>query len=313
MNKKTFEVTVDGQVKKLAALRPNYKTKQRATLVYNKAFREAVEAGSIVRQKLDSVLRKQDLWDDDKEAQYKELRARLLENERKLAKGGIKLAEAEKLAKQMVQDRADFRELNRDRNELDQKTAEAHADNAHFNYLVSACTVDAETGKPYFASYEEYEESDDPVAAHAANALGTLLYDLDDDYQKKLPENRFLLKYGFMNDDMRFIRKSDGKLVDIEGRLVNEKGQLVNEEGQLVDTEGNLIDEEGEYIVDFEPFLDDEGNPVEEKAEETPEPQQEKGEEKAEPEAETEVSTPPKPTEPLSAEESAAPQPALAI
>lgn len=262
MNKKTFQVEINGEDKKFAVVRPNQRIQNQATLVYNKAFREAVEAGSIVRKKLDSELRRQNLWDDEKQAEYTKLRKRLLDNEIRLAKGGIKLVEAAGIAKQMMQDREDFRELNRDRNDLDQKTAEAYAENVRFNFLVSACTVDAKNGNPYFPSFKEYEEREnDPVAVPAANALGTLLYNLDDDFEKKLPENRFLQKYGFMDDQFRLVNK-EGKLVDFEGRLVNEKGQLVNEQGQLVDIDGNLIDEEGEYIVEFSPFLDDEGNPV---------------------------------------------------
>jgi hypothetical protein len=84
---------------------------------------------------------------------------------------------------------------------------------------------------------------------------------LDSDFEKKLPENKFLLDYKFINDDLRYVNNG-GKLVDEDGRLVDENGRYVNEEGKFVDRDGNLVDEKGDYIVDFSPFTDDEGKPV---------------------------------------------------
>ena len=60
---------------------------------------------------------------------------------------------------------------------------------------------------------------------------------------------------------MRFINK-EGKLTDSDGRLVDENGRYVNEEGDFVDKEGKRVDNEGEYLVEFKPFLDEDGTPV---------------------------------------------------
>jgi len=90
-----------------------------------------------------------------------------------------------------------------------------------------------------------------------------MLYGIDPDYEKRLPENEFLKKYKFVDDQLNYIDKK-GRRVDSEGRLVNEDGRYINEDGKLVDIEGNLVDEEGNYIVEFTPFLDDEGKPIEE-------------------------------------------------
>jgi hypothetical protein len=100
-----------------------------------------------------------------------------------------------------------------------------------------------------------------------------MLYCLDNDYEEKLPENKFLKQYKFVDDKLRFINK-EGKLVDEEGRLLDENGRFINDKGEYVDKDGNLVTLDGEYVVEFKPFLDDSGKPIildnQPKAPETP-------------------------------------------
>jgi hypothetical protein len=261
-NKKVVKVEIGGKEVELAVLRPNAKQRQEAQKVYNRAFREAVESGAILRAKIESVMREQKLWDDQKEAELRKLQTSISEKERKVRSGGIKLSEARDLAIQLRRDRAELRGLNSERMSLDNNSAEAQADNAQFNYWVSVCTVHANDGKPYFKSYEEYmTKEDDPAVGPAASALAKIIYNLEDDYEKKLPENQFLVKYKFADESLHLVDKQ-GRKVDAEGRLVDENGRYINEAGQFVDRDGNLVDEEGNFVVDEKPFLDDEGNPI---------------------------------------------------
>ena len=262
VNKKNFKVTIDSKEIELCVVRPNVKQRQEGQKVYNKAFRDAVESGAILRAKVNSVMREQNLWDDTKEAQYKQLVEKINSNERKIKSGGIKLSEAKEIALQMRKDRVELRSLTSERSGLDNNTAEGQADNAQFNYWVSACTVYSDTGKPYFNSYEDYvNRDDDPVTGKAASSLALMLYNLDPDYEKKLPENEFLKKYKFVDDELHLVDKN-GRRVDIEGRLVNKDGRYINESGELIDIDGNRVDENGEYVLNFSPFLDDDGKPV---------------------------------------------------
>jgi hypothetical protein len=261
-NKKVVKVEIGGKEVELAVLRPNAKQRQEAQKVYNRAFREAVESGAILRAKIESVMREQKLWDDQKEAELRKLQASIGEKERKVRSGGIKLSEARDLAIQLRRDRAELRGLNSERMSLDNNSAEAQADNAQFNYWVSVCTVHANDGKPYFKSYEDYmTKEDDPAVGPAASALAKIIYNLEDDYEKKLPENQFLVKYKFADESLHLVDKQ-GRKVDADGRLVDENGRYINEAGQFVDREGNLVDAEGNFLVDEKPFLDDEGNPI---------------------------------------------------
>jgi hypothetical protein len=116
--------------------------------------------------------------------------------------------------------------------------------------------------KAYFLNYEDYlNRSSDQVAILGAQKLAAMLYGLDSDFEKKLPENKFLVQYKFVNDKLQFIDQS-GRLTDTDGRLVNEDGRYINDNGQFVDRDGNLVDEKGDYVVEFSPFTDDNGKPV---------------------------------------------------
>jgi hypothetical protein len=128
-----------------------------------------------------------------------------------------------------------------------------------------------ETKQPYFKNLEDYlSRSNEPVAILAAQHLANMLYGLDNDYEKNLPENKFLKKFKFVDDNLRLINDK-GKLVDEEGRLVDENGRYINEAGEFIDRHGNRVDDKGEYVVEHKPFLDDDGNPIAEIQNELPE------------------------------------------
>lgn len=262
MNTDTFTVNIDGKEETMLIRSPSLHDQRESQKVYNQSFSDAVKSGSIVRAKLDDLLKDQGLWDDAKQAKFTTLQQEILNGEKSLSKGGISLNQARSIAIRMRKLRDEMRELISVRTNLDTHTAEGQADNSRFNYLVSACLVYNNTKKPYFTSYEDYlNRSGDVVAVLGAQKLANMLYGLDSDFEQKLPENKFLTKYKFVNEELRYVDKN-GRLTDEEGRLVDESGRFINEEGKFVDKEGNLVDETGDYINDFQPFLDDDGNPI---------------------------------------------------
>jgi hypothetical protein len=262
MKTKTFKTFIDGKDKEMLIKSPSLNDQKEATKVYNQTFSEALKSKAVVRAKLDDLLVEQGLWDNAKQAKFTELQSKILDGERKLAKGGISLSEAKETALAMKKTREELRELISVKTNLDTHTAEGQADNSRFNYLVYACTVYNDTKEQYFKSYEDYNNrSTDPVAILAAQNLANMLYGLEDNYEDKLPENKFLKQYKFIDSKLRLINK-EGKLVDEKGRLLDENGRFINEKGEFVDKDGNLVDQEGDYIVEFSPFLDDEGKPV---------------------------------------------------
>jgi hypothetical protein len=262
MKTRTFTTRIEDKDVKFLIRSPSLQDQKEATKVYNQSFSESLKAKAVVRAKLDDLLVEQGLWDDQKQNKFSDLQSQILEGEKKLAKGGISLSQGKEEALKMRKLREDLRDLISVKTNLDTHTAEGQADNAKFNYLISVCTVYYDTKQPYFSSFEDYHNrSGDLVAILAAQNLAGMLYGLDSDYEEKLPENKFLKQYKFVDSKLRLINK-DSKLVDKEGRLIDENGRFINEKAEFVDKNGNLVNSDGDYIVDFKPFLDDDGKPV---------------------------------------------------
>ena len=263
MKTQDFTVTIDNEEKAFCVRSPSLEDQREAQKVYNTAFTDAITSNSVVRAKMDDVLEKQGLWNKEKQIKYQELQDELFHAEKRLAQGGFALKEAKELALKMKELRLEIRDLISVRTSLDNHSAEGQADNARFIFLVSACVVYKDNNnKRYFKDLADYmDKTDDPVALAGAQKLANILYNLDNNFEKNLPENKFLKKYRFVNDDLRLIDKQ-GRTIDSEGRLVDANSRFIDEEGNFVDKDGNRVDEKGEYIVDAQPFLDDDGNPV---------------------------------------------------
>ncbi len=263
MKTKTFKVTVDNIEKEFLVRSPSLQDQREGQKAYNQAFTDAIKSKSVVRAKLDDLLEDQGLWNDEKQAKFTGLQKELLDGEKKLAQGGFSLNEAKDLAIKMKKVRDEIRELISARTSLDNHSAEGQADNARFNYLVSACVVYNDNDKkPYFENMEDYlNRSTDKVGSLGAQNLANMLYGLDNDYEINLPENKFLKKYKFIDDKLRYVDKK-GRLINRDNKLIDENGRFIDENGAFTDQYGSKVTVEGDYIVVPEPFLDEEGKPV---------------------------------------------------
>ena len=242
--------------------RPTVQDMREAQKVWNTAFNDAVKSKAILREKLSDLMREQNLWNDDKEKQFEELRHKILEGERKLAKGGIALKTARQIALDMRKYRYEMREMISERSRLDSDTAQGQADNAKFNYLVAVCLVYDKTQKPYYTSYDEYvDRAGELVAQEGASRFASMLYGLDSNQEQNLVENKFLREFNFVDEKLRLINK-DGHLVDVDGRLIDENGRFVDEKGNFVDKDNNPVSADGKYTFDRLPFTDEDDKPV---------------------------------------------------
>lgn len=265
-----LKVQKDGVDVELIVKAPTIQIIREAQKVYNSTFRSCVETGAFVRAKLDDLLKQQGLWDDAKQNKYNAIKQDILDAEKKLEQGGIKLSEGKRIALEMIQLRAEARKLISDRTQLDNNTAEGQADNEKFNYMVSACLVYKNTGEPYFANLEAYlNDGGSQEGMWGATQLSSMLYGLDSNHEAKLPEFKFLSEFGFVDDKLRLVNK-DGHLVDVDGKLIDEYGRYVDGKGGYCDKDGTPLDSDGNYLVEKRAFLDDDGNPIVKDS--TPEP-----------------------------------------
>lgn len=260
--KEVFKVEKDGKEVEYAVVSPKSSDSQKADVIHGKAFADAVRNKALFRASLDAHMKEQGLWNDEKEKEYKDLTKSINDMEYKLKRGGIRASEAREIAIEMRKNRVQLRDLITERTSLDANTAEGKAENARFNCLVSLCLVDNKTGNPIYKDMNDYlENANNEEAFKGAQILAQMMYGLDKDFEKNLPENRFLYEYGFVDDELRLVNK-DNQLIDLNGRVINEDGDYVDGDGNVIDVEGRKINNEGEYDVKTEPFLDDEGNPM---------------------------------------------------
>ena len=255
---------VEGDVKVLVK-KPGRKELNDSQIVYNKAWRKALDGGAIIRAKLNEYLTEQGVWSEVKQKEYDDFVRKINDKELILKKGGIPLKKAKALALELKRLRLDFRDLISERTSYDSNTAEGVADNERFDYLVTACVLDSSTKTPVFKNSEDYDtRGSEPWAVKAASELANFIYNLDPNYENNLVENTFLKKFHFTDDKGRLINK-DGHLisVDIEGneRLIDKDDYYIayNEDGTSyrVDRDGNKVED----VVES-PFLDDDGNPI---------------------------------------------------
>jgi len=258
---KVESTDADGKEKVVYVVSPSPSANREAQMEYNRTFKDAIQSGALLKQKLQAVMEEQDVWSEEKQTRYENILEVVMKKERLLQKGGIKLSQAKKVALEIRELRIEFRDLIAEKNSMDSNTAEGQADNARFTYLAYACLVDEE-GQKVFNNFDHYKDNDDePFVIEAARELAQVLYGLDPDYEKNLEENQFLQDYEFVDKDLRWIDK-EGRYTDIDGKLIDESGRYIDEEGNFIDREGNKVTKEGGLDEGFSPFLDDKGKPV---------------------------------------------------
>ena len=269
-----FEQTVisaDGSTVRVGVRKPTNQEMKDADIYRAKAWNDAFKEGVMTKAEVDQVMKDRGIWNEEKAEEEKELTIEVLELERKLyigdGKKKPKLSEGRKLAIQMKEKRILLRELISDRISMDENTAESIADNARFDYLVYVCSFNVDTKERLFESYEDYNgRSANTEAIAAAQILAQMVYNLDSDFEDKLPENQFLKKFDLLDDNNQLVDPNTGDLVDIQGNEINELGHYIDKDGKRVDLDGNKIDEEGLYeMVDYENDLLDK-KPVKKRA-----------------------------------------------
>ena len=261
---KLVKVDVDGKTVKIVVKRPGNKisndAQRKGALVWTQCVREGV----MTKRELMKYMKEQGVWNDDKNEDEKIILDKIAALEKELYLGTkaskIRASKGKEIAVDIRKQRIKLRDLLSERMGLEANTAESLSDNAKFDYIVAHCTYH-ENGDKVYKDLDDYDQrSDDPVAFHAASALAEMIYIVDSNFERKLPENKFLQKFNYVNDDLSLVNKN-GDTVDLEGRIINEEGHYLDTEGQRTDKDGHLLDEDGAYVPQVT-YLDDNGKPI---------------------------------------------------
>jgi len=263
-DKKEFEVGG----KKYNVVTPSPKVIQEASVTYSVELANCLKRGVQSKSQVLKFLSENGVWDSKKDKEESDIRKELDDLEVKICRGGRQsLKTGRENALKMRDLRRRLTTLISERQSYESNSAESLADNARFDFLVASCTFN-ENGTRVYQSYQSYvDNAQDDIAYAAASNLASIMYGLDEDYNKKLTENVFLSKYNLVDDQLRLIDK-EGNLVDREYRKINDKGHYINEKGERIDINGNRLDEDGSYLIETE-FYDEEEEVVA-KEEDTP-------------------------------------------
>ena len=276
---RTVDVELEtGGTVKIVVKKPSNQVNTESQRIGAKVWTDCIRDGIMTKKELEKVMYKTGVWDKKKDVEQEEIVAEIHKLEKLLylgKKGGkMKVSEAKNIAIDMRTKRIELRDLLAERIELESMTAESLSDNAKFDYLVANCTF-YEDGRNVYNSLEDYNHmSEDQIAFHAASNLAEMMYAVDKDFEKSLPENQFLVKANLVNEDLSLVNK-DGETVDLEGRIINDRGEYVDEDGNRIDVDGNLLDSKGNYVPQLT-YTHDNGKALKlEEEEEDPEPEAE--------------------------------------
>jgi hypothetical protein len=265
-------VTVDDKELTLVVSQPNDKQETDADIyssqVFAKLAREKNEDGSpayMVRAKLDEFLRDCGIYTEKDFNNLSDIADRINSLESKLYAGQMSKKEGRKLAVQLRIARYELLVLLNRKAAYDVNTIEHHCQNARMDYLITEC-IRLEDGSKIFKSVADYKTDTDikPHILPCITKLASMVSSYDEDYEKKLPENKFLIKYGFCNEALDLVDPETGKRVNEDGDFVNEDGELIDADGNVVDALGNKADRElGDFFDDEEVATPESNNETE--------------------------------------------------
>lgn len=214
--------------------------------VFAKLIKEKDENGKSVfmlRSQLNSYLASIGIYSEQDIDDINTFSERIKELEELLRNGGKKKSEGKEAAIELRKLRFAIYSLLMRQSEYDKNTIEHYADNARMDYLVTKC-ICFEGGAPIFKNLADYESDEflQRALREPIKELAGMVSEFDPDFEKNLPENKFLKKYGFCDENYRLINK-EGKLVDADGNLVDNDGNPIAKKEE-VESVGEFLDEE---------------------------------------------------------------------
>ena len=235
---KTVDVTLDnGEAIKIRVTKPTNRVNSQAQRIGATVWTQCIQDGVMTKQELEQLMREKGIWGDEEQKKQDKIQEDIFKLEKELyvnKKRKLKLSEAKDIAKKMKTKRIELRDHIAKKLELEGNSAEALSDNAKFDFLVANCTFYENGDKVYNTLYEYQDTPDESLAFVAAATLAEMIYAIDAEFEKSLPENVFLRAAGLVDDDLNYVNK-EGRKVDSEGNKINELGWYQDEDGNRVD------------------------------------------------------------------------------
>lgn len=254
--RKEFEITEgDDKKVKLAIRTPVYEDIEEADKVYCVKIAQLIkESGSkklLLRSQLETFLRENGVWTKDDEKKVDEINKKIDAKLAQVRTGGKKASEGRQLCIEAMDLRKELMGVMRKRQIFDDATIESMAENEKLDYVIYICSVYASDGRNYWDSFEDMKNDKISEAYRKASVYTTqLVYGVDPEFEKNLPENKWLKKYGFVDADLNYTDRKTGAKVDRNGKPVKELEDEANKRYESL--QGDIVEEA--------PFVDDDTN-----------------------------------------------------
>lgn len=256
MSKELFEVKEEnGNVIKLKIRQPNYNEIQESNRVYNSKIasliRDKTTQKLLLRQEAEKFLEENGIWTEKEKSRIIELQSQINDLLKKMNRGGDKLVNARKSCIDISDKRKEIVDLWRKRQVIDDATIESVAEIEKIDYLIFASTVN-ENGDRHWESFEDLRnDKGNPIYQQVAPRAYEIFLNIDPNFEKNLPENKWLRKYNFVDENLSLVDRKTGQFVDRDGNVVD-LGEKLEEQVNSVYGE----------IKESEPFKDENGDPV---------------------------------------------------
>lgn len=261
MSRKEFSVEEgNGKEVKLAIRAAQYQDYEEADQVYAIRVASLVKESSprrklLLRSDVDKFLRANGVWTEEDENTVNQLRQEIEVTLAKISKGGMKRSEGRQLALDITDKRREIVRLMSKRQVFDDVTIESMAENEKVDYLIYSCTVYADSGANYWDSFEDMKNDKLSDAYRKASLIvAESVYNIDPNFERNLPENKWLHKYGYVDQELNYVDPKTGEKVNRDGKPVKEieaelKEMIEKAKGEIVEEAPFLDDETGEPIV----------------------------------------------------------------
>lgn len=254
-SKNDFNIVVDDEKISLTLKQLDQKDLEAADREHASKIAELIRSGGnkdlLFRQELDDYLRKMGVWSQEDDKEINRLQKQVAELIGKLKKGGIKLSEGRNIAIKISEKRQEMIRIRSKRQIFDDRTIESLADEARIDFLVFSAVVHKEDGQRYWDTLDDLKK--DKYSEPYQKGLSFVyekVFGYDNKFEQRLPENKWLKKYKFVDDELNLTDRKTGEFVDKDGNFVNEQMEELQEQYEILT--GDISEET--------PFIDDDTN-----------------------------------------------------
>ncbi len=208
---RVFETTLpDGKVIKLKVVRPNQEQVLEVDRIYRIKFSKILRDGMMTNVEMEKYIERRKLWEKIDDEKVMAIQKEMIELQEKLEKSEFKEdAEGLTAALMLQQKREELLSLTRKIGSLYDNTAENTAEELRMQHIC-VMNVLKEDGSPFFKDFKDFSDrANDLSTGDALKETILFNHSLRSNFSTDFPENRWMIKNGYMDEDGNYVTKED--------------------------------------------------------------------------------------------------------